>query len=262
MLNLKAKKHFGQNFLKDTFYIDKIIESVSKLVESLNISDLKIVEVGAGLGDLSAGLLNHFDLIAYEIDSELCRYLEDKFPKDRFRLHNCDVLAIPRDGFWLCEKPYVLVSNLPYYVATKIILTALKDAQCKGLVVMAQKEVADKFCAKVNEREFCALSVLAQSVSQKIQRVIAVPPSAFNPPPKVDSSVFAIAKNECILSAEFEAFLRLAFCAPRKKLAKNLSKLKGIEHILTTLNIPESARAHQITTEQYHKIFNLGENNG
>lgn len=264
----RAKKHFGQNFLKDEFYLNQIIESASKLhskIESKLKYPPKVVEIGVGLGDLSAKLLNHFDLIAYEIDSELCERFADRFPKDRFRLYNVDILEIAFKSGWLCDEPYILVSNLPYYIATKIILNALKDDKCVGLVVMTQKEVAEKFCASVGESEFCALSVLTQSLSQSAQIVVNVPPSAFIPPPKVDSAVFSIEKNGAKFNADFEKMLRIAFSAPRKRAIKNLDSLVdfvgevsengAIEKIFKSLGLDENARAHQISTENYHQIF-------
>lgn len=223
------------------------------------------MEIGVGLGDLSAKLLNHFDLVAYEIDKQLCQSFAERFPKDRFRLYNVDILEIAFKSGWLCDEPYILVSNLPYYIATKIILNALKDDKCVGLVVMTQKEVAEKFCACVGQSAFCALSVLTQSVSSAVNLVVNVPPSAFMPPPKVDSAVFCIEKNSTTLSADFEKMLKIAFSAPRKRAIKNLDSLVdfvgevgengAISDIFKSLGIDENARAHQISTENYHQIF-------
>lgn len=238
--------------------MNQIIESTSKLYNSVE-SNAKItprvVEVGVGLGDLSVRLLERFSLIAYEIDSELCGYFKDRFPKDRFTLFNKDVLTLQKQNGWLCNEEYILVSNLPYYVATKIILNALKDNLCVGMVVMTQKEVAMKFCAEVGKKEFCALSVLTQDLSKHIHFIANVPPSAFIPAPKVESSIFSIDKNDNIFNADFERMLKMAFSAPRKMAIKNLDSINGIEAIFERLKIPKNARAHQISTQQYHQIF-------
>lgn len=215
----------------------------------------KIVEVGVGLGDLSAKLLEHFSLIAYEIDSELCEYFKDRFPKDRFTLFNKDVLELKNQNGWLCEDKYILVSNLPYYVATKIILNALKDNLCVGMIVMTQREVAEKFCAKVGKREFCALSVLTQYLSKHINFIANVPPNAFIPAPKVESSIFSIEKNDNIFDVDFEKMVKMTFSAPRKMAIKNLDSIHNIEAVFEMLNIPKNARAHQISTQIYHQIF-------
>lgn len=238
--------------------MNQIIESASKLYNSVESSAKitpRVVEVGVGLGDLSVRLLERFSLIAYEIDSELCGYFKDRFPKDRFTLFNEDVLKLQRQNGWLCDEKYILVSNLPYYVATKIILNALKDKLCVGMVVMTQKEVAMKFCAEVGKKEFCALSVLTQDLSKNIHFIANVPPSAFIPAPKVESSIFSIEKNDNIFNADFERVLKMAFSSPRKMAIKNLDSISEIEAIFERLKIPKNARAHQISTQQYHQIF-------
>ncbi len=91
---------------------------------------------------------------------------------------------------WLADEPYILVSNLPYYIATRIVINLLKDPLCEGFVVMTQKEVALKFCADEGQSEFCALSVLAQSVGET-RLLFEVPKEAFEPMPKVTSAVFS-----------------------------------------------------------------------
>lgn len=238
--------------------MNQIIESASKLYNSVESSAKitpRVVEIGVGLGDLSVRLLERFSLIAYEIDSELCGYFKDRFPKDRFTLFNEDVLKLQRQNGWLCDERYILVSNLPYYVATKIILNALKDKLCVGMVVMTQKEVAMKFCAAVGKKEFCALSVLTQDLSKNIHFIANVPPSAFIPAPKVESSIFSIEKNDNIFNADFERVLKMAFSSPRKMAIKNLDSISEIEAIFEILKIPKNARAHQISTQQYHQIF-------
>lgn len=256
-INYKAKKKFGQNFLKDNLYIAKIVESVSNIT-NLSKNKIDLIEIGPGLGDLSDRLLDYYDnLIAYEIDGNLCNYLKAKFPSDRLKLYKIDVLEIKFDKLgWLNKKPYLLVSNLPYYIATKIIVNALKDAMCKGLVVMTQKEVAEKFCANVASKNFSFLSVLSQTVSNEIKLIANVPSSAFYPMPKVESSIFSIYKCKFNIDNKFEQFLRDSFSSPRKKIYKNLSHIKNINEILHILNIDSNSRPHQIATFQYHQIFN------
>ncbi|WP_258865567.1 16S rRNA (adenine(1518)-N(6)/adenine(1519)-N(6))-dimethyltransferase RsmA [Helicobacter sp. MIT 99-5507] len=262
---MKANKKFGQNFLKDEAVLNKIIESVSNMVNIFKNEEisLDIIEIGPGLGDLSVKLLDSFSLIAYEIDKRLCKYLDDRFSKDNFILHNKDVLSIELSkdnkgrSFWLHNKPYILVSNLPYYIATRIILNALEDRMCVGMVVMTQKEVAYKFCAKPLDSDFCAISVITQSLSKEIELISIVPPSAFSPAPKVESAVFGIRKNNNILEKDFYDLIRKAFASPRKTIYKNLSYIKNIEEILETLSIEKNTRAHQLNTSQYHQIFKL-----
>ncbi len=254
MSEVKAKKRFGQNFLKDSSVLDKIIQSMPH-------SDNIVVEIGPGLGDLTKRLLHKKDVIAFEIDKDLCDILQKKFKKEieeKKLLLNCgDVL-----GFWensLVDKPYDLVANLPYYVATNIILKALRDKNCKNILVMLQKEVAQKFAAKSGDKEFSSLAVLASSAGN-VKKLFDVNPSSFEPPPKVTSSVLLIKKSTYLDEMGFEDFLKMAFFAPRKTLLKNLSKKydkKELEKIFAQLNLLPNIRPHQATTSIYHRLYEI-----
>ena len=192
---------------------------------------------------------------------------EDTSAKIHKRLEEKNASQTSPKSSWLATSPYILISNLPYYIATRIILIALKDPLCKGFVVMTQKEVADKFCASSGDSEFCALSVLAQSVGD-IRKLFSVPKEAFEPMPKVTSSVFSLRKEqESFLGnftkssqrwLSFEKMLKHAFVSPRKKLLSNLARhydKKQLEEIFATLGMPPDSRAHQVSTQKYHHIF-------
>lgn len=259
-MHYRAKKKFGQNFLKDQIYLNKIIEAIPKIQSQM-------IEIGVGLGDLTDKLLKEYDLIAYEVDEDLCSLLKSRYKNlienDRFRLIQGDVMELKNQTAWLHPKPYFLISNLPYYIATYIILQLLRDKMCEGLLVMTQKEVAKKFCANSMEKEFCALSVIAQSVG-KIDFLFEVPASAFEPAPKVTSAVFRIIKHSNPPTLEeiqkLEFLLKVAFMSPRKKLAKNLlssySK-QSIEQAFQTLVIEEKIRPHEVSTSLYHQLLKL-----
>lgn len=206
----EAKKKFGQNFLKDKSVLKKIIESIPE-------NATNIVEIGAGLGDLTYELLKKFKLRSYEIDKDLIEILKSKFAANiengSWELIFGDALEIWRAKS-LSESPYFLVANLPYYVATNMILRALDDEKCEGFVVMVQKEVALKFCAKSGESEFGAISVLA-GISGECQLLFDVASESFNPPPKVTSSVFKLIKTRKIFddfSKNFHKNLDENFC--------------------------------------------------
>ena len=122
---------------------------------------------------------------------------------------------------------------------------------------MIQKEVADKFSAKPGEKAFGALTVLTQTVGTA-KTVITVPPTAFNPPPKIDSAVIRIDKNGKVYSKEFSTFLKTAFAQPRKTLAKNLSvrfEKETIKDALKALELSPTVRPHETTTTQFHQLF-------
>jgi len=249
---IEAKKRFGQNFLKDEAVLEKIIQSMPK-------NDNVIVEIGPGLGDLTKKLLEIKDVIAFEIDRELCAYLEERFKDEiksgRLKLVCGDVLEQWERN--LVQRDYDLVANLPYYVATNIVLKALQDDRCKNILVMLQKEVADKFGAKEGNREFSSLSVLAQS-SGDVERVAVVKPESFSPPPKVDSAVLLINKKRNLEDGGFFDFLKTAFKQPRKTLMKNLSQVfdkELLSSLFSRLNLASSVRPHQASTSIYHQIF-------
>lgn len=249
-----AKKQFGQNFLKDERVLREIIEAMP---ENAN----KIAEIGPGLGDLTNYLVDVKSVVAFEVDTDLCKHIKTRFhdaiTTSHLTLHCGDVLDAWQSS--LLDEPYDLVANLPYYIATNIILKALADPQCKNMLVMVQREVASKFAADPGEREFGALGVIAQSVAD-VHIVIDVPPHAFEPPPKVDSAVILFQKSADRDDEAFERFLRVAFTQPRKTLHKNLSAHYAKERVkaaLEQLELASSIRPHQLTTKDYHQLYNI-----
>lgn len=291
---MRAKKRFGQNFLKDPFILDQIIQVSAELLQ-----DQKLIEIGVGLGDLSERLLSIASLTTYEIDADLCSFVLQKFSSrsfaNTFSLVNCDVLSISLDidsnlnlpkktdakqalhtmsddsnsrveskKGWLANEPYILVSNLPYNIATRIVLNLLHDPLCEGFVVMTQKEVALKFCADTLSSDFCALSVIAQSAGE-MALLFDVSKESFDPMPKVTSSVFRHKKstNFTHIESGFESMLKMAFSSPRKKLFNNLlpffkqyEQENLLDKIFAQESIDQSARPHQISTQKYHHIYN------
>jgi len=249
---IKAKKKFGQNFLQDQGVLRKIIESMPK-------NDNKIIEIGPGLGDLTKFLVNVKSVEAFEVDTDLCTILQEKFKKElstkQLLLHCGDVLESWKSE--LCDEAYDLVANLPYYIATNIILKALADKNCKNILVMVQLEVAQKFCAKPGEKAFGALSVIASSIA-KCSITQIVPPTAFEPAPKVDSAVMLIEKQASRNDEGFEKFLKVCFTQPRKTLLKNLSQTfdkTQLQAILEELELPQTIRPHQLSTDDYHQLY-------
>ena len=249
-----AKKKFGQNFLKDESVLRKIVESMPK-------NENKLVEIGPGLGDLTRFLVDVKSVEAFEVDTDLCKLLQREFKEeiDTKRLHiNCgDVLQAWKSA--LVDEAYDLVANLPYYIATNIILKALADPMCKNILVMVQLEVAEKFCATAGDKVFGSLGIIAQSVgTAKI--VVKVPPTAFDPQPKVDSAVFLIEKNRDRNDKDFEDMLRVAFTQPRKTLMKNLSakyEKTGLQKAFEKLGLTLTIRPHQVDTKDYHQLYKI-----
>lgn len=336
---MKAKKKFGQNFLKDEVILDKIIAILNEVIQakpknlsqensqisqseeftenfSQNLKNsksvkftknfsqnaVKIVEIGLGLGDLTQKLLEfsqNFNaqykestqseftqcektqnaknakskfahnksgakcgkmaVVGYEIDSDLIPILEAKFQKQLENQHlvlRCEDASLRRS---LDDEPYILVANLPYYIATRLILQAFEDRNCTAILVMVQKEVALKFCAKSGESEFCALSVLAELLCER-KFLFEVPPNSFTPPPNVDSAVIFLRKKQQNLGDlhAFKAFLRACFKAPRKQLLTNLRSQKGrILPVFSRRNLRENVRPHELCVDDFLEIFEI-----
>jgi len=249
-----AKKKFGQNFLKDQSVLRKIVEAMPK-------NDHKVVEIGPGLGDLTKFLVDVKSVEAFEVDTDLCKLLQSNFKNEidtkRLHLHCGDVLESWKSS--LIDEPYDLVANLPYYIATNIILKALEDPMCKNILVMVQLEVAEKFCAQVGEKVFGSLGIIAQSVGTA-RVVVKVPPTAFDPQPKVDSAVFLIEKKSDRSDEAFEKMLRIAFTQPRKTLMKNLSSQYEKQELLEAfekLSLTLTVRPHQVCTQDYHQLYKI-----
>lgn len=247
-----AKKQFGQNFLKDQSVLQTIIEAMPE-------RDRMVAEIGPGLGDLTKYLVDIRSVVAFEVDPDLCKHLNKVFDpaivSGRLTLHCGDVLK--RWDGELLDVSYDLVANLPYYIATNIILKALADPKCEFLLVMVQREVAEKFSASPSEKVFGALSVIAQSVAE-VRILVNVPPEAFDPPPKVESAVLLMKKAAHRHSGAFEQMLKAAFAQPRKTLLKNLSARYGKDEVLSVLSTcgyASTIRPHQVTTADYHRLF-------
>ena len=254
MDNVVAKKKFGQNFLKDESVVRQIVEAMPE-------SDRIVAEIGPGLGDLTKFLVDVKSVEAFEVDTDLCKHLNEIFDEAiasrRLTLHCGDVLERWRGT--LLDVPYDLVANLPYYIATNIILRALADPHCEFLLVMVQREVAEKFSASPGEKAFGALGVIAQSVAE-VDIVVHVPPEAFMPPPKVESAVLRMKKTAHRVDEGFERMLKTAFAQPRKTLAKNLSARYGKEAVLSAISscgYTPSIRPHQVATADYHQLYRL-----
>ena len=253
------KKKYGQNFLNNEGILEKISSN------KLN-NELKCVEVGAGLGNLTKFLVQELQVISFEIDIDLKENLLEKFKEE---LENNKVEFIFQDILNIWTKPnllnekYQLIANLPYNASKKIILKALQDNNCSYILVMIQKEVALKFSAKSNNRNFCSLSVISQLICKNVEILFDVPAEMFTPTPNVMSSVirFEKRKEPINLSKDFLDFLKIAFASPRKKLISNISKSKiydknKIENIFHTLKLDNNIRAHQLNASQYEEIYN------
>lgn len=256
MEKVKAKKQYGQNFLKDSTILDKIIQSMPN-------NNNHIVEIGPGLGDLTKNLVKYKDLTAYEVDTDLIGILKSKFAieieKGNLKLIHTDVLEAWDRLKNLHDGKYDLIANLPYYIATNIILRAFEDELCEHIIVMVQKEVAEKLTAKTNDKEYSSLGIITELISINSKILFDVPAEAFDPPPKVTSSILYIKKDMSkSLDKDFNKFLKACFIQPRKKLSKNLTTIFDkniIFEIYKELNINDNVRPHEVSSSLYSQMY-------
>ena len=255
MEKVKAKKQYGQNFLKDTTILDKIIQSMPN-------NNNYVVEIGPGLGDLTKNLVKYKDMTAYEVDTDLIGILKSKFAiemkEGKLKLIHTDVLEAWDKQKTLHDGKYDLIANLPYYIATNIILRAFEDKNCEHIIVMVQKEVAEKFTAKVNDKDYSSLGIITELISVDSRILFDVPPESFDPPPKIISSILYIKKDmDKHLDKDFNKFLKACFVQPRKKLSKNLTSVidkNTISKIYEELNIDDNVRPHEVSSSLYSQM--------
>jgi 16S rRNA (adenine1518-N6/adenine1519-N6)-dimethyltransferase len=211
-------------------------------------SDNLVIEIGPGLGDLTEKLLEKRKVRAIEIDRDLCIELKKKFP-------NLDLICDDVLKYWqkLADERFDIIANLPYYIATKIILKALKDKRVENILVLIQKEVAEKFSANVGDKNFGAISILASHVSN-VKKLFDIPANAFIPAPKVTSSVILFEKFKESYDDDFANFLKTAFSNPRKTLKKNLSKYNFNPE---EFGLANTIRPHQVDKDTFFQLFSV-----
>lgn len=185
---LYTKYALGQNFLVNDDVVRKILELAEVGAEDY------VLEVGPGIGTLTAALLQHAaHVTAIEMDHDLPAVLEDTLApwRDRFTLLQMDALDVPDDAF-AAQAPNKLVSNLPYAVAATVVLDYLQRFDCLGsATVMVQKEVADRMAAQPGSKNYGAYTVKLSLYAQPAGR-FPVAPGNFFPPPHVDSAVIRL----------------------------------------------------------------------
>ncbi len=221
--NLYAKKQYGQNFLIDNNILNKIVDSASLT------SDSTVVEIGPGLGSLTELLINKCKVICYEIDDDMVSVLKnrfsDKLDKELYIYHK-DFLKANLNNDLKEYNNIKVVANLPYYITTPILLKILEEMNdLDEMIVMMQKEVAQRICGRPSTKDYNALSVLVQ-YKHNAQILFDVPKSCFFPEPDVTSSIVKIKKiDQNVLPINedfFYIFNRNIFKQRRKTLANNV----------------------------------------
>ena len=252
---MKAKKSFGQNWLKD----DKVIEAI---IKSANISDQDtILEVGPGLGALTQQLIKtKAKIVAVEADVDLVPRLQRMFQdSSNFQLEQADILKYDHS---FLPKGYKVVANIPYYLTSKLIRNFLESSNKPSeMTLMVQKEVAERIVAKPG-----AMSVLSFSVQYyaTAQVVLNVPKEFFEPIPKVDSAVIRIVLlAKPLFGADSKKLFRLVkagFGEKRKMLRNSLSGGLNIttdhaDQLLLAAGISSTARAQELSMQDWHSLL-------
>ncbi len=252
--DLKTNKSLGQNFLIDAYILKSIIDATDIL------SDDHILEVGAGLGVLTQALAKKASKVtSIEIDQQLLPILKETLEK----FNNIELIHADALQFHLHSFPHksLFVANLPYNIATAIILKVLESGRFKRLVCLVQKEVAEKLCAKPSEEAFGSFSLIVQHFA-KVSIICHVKPSSFFPQPKVTSSLVRL---DTIPEAKAEASLfkliYTAFKHRRKTLKKNLLMAKYestvVKDALGKLGVDQMARAETLNLEKFKELAKL-----
>lgn len=248
-----ARKRFGQHFLVDTYAVDTIVRTTGPR------ADEHVLEIGPGEGVLTGHLVaSGAQLLAIEIDRDLVVRLTKRFAQaSNFRLHSGDVLKY--DFGALPEVPggWKVVGNLPYNISTPLIMLLLAHARkFSRMVVMVQREVAERMAAVEGSHSYGRLSVMVQRRCS-VRSILDIGPDSFRPPPKVDSSVIELVPHAVPLDEQFESWLadlvRHAFSARRKTVA---NALRG--HIDATAfaaaGIDPGLRAEQLSVSDFVRL--------
>ena len=244
------KKKYGQNFL-----IDKnILLKISKLI---SIKDLNIIEIGPGDGRLTEYILNYNPkkLILIEIDKELISQLNSKFfGNKKLKILNEDILKYKFIG-----NIDLIISNLPYNISSQVLakICLLKNLPDK-LILMFQKEVADRIIAKINNSNYGRLSVLV-NWKLNIMKISDIKPSSFKPKPKVDSSLLFFTPKKDFFKIKnpknLEKITRIFFSNRRKMIKKPYNQIfNGDLRVLEKLKINLNLRPQNLSYETYYKL--------
>ena len=251
---IRAKKSLGQNFLIDHNILNKIVDCVE-------IQNKTILEIGPGTGNLTKYILNkkpkNFTVI--EKDNNLINNLKSQF-KENLTIINNDILNI--DETSLFKEKVTVFGNLPYNISTEILskwIINLKDNiwfEC--LVLMFQKEVADRIIAEFNTSNYGRLSIIC-NWKLNIKKICDVKPEAFSPKPKVNSSLLYFYPKKSWVKINnpnnLETVTRIFFNQRRKMLKKPFNQLfNGDQKILNKLKINLNLRPQNINLETYYKI--------
>ncbi|MDR3351385.1 MAG: 16S rRNA (adenine(1518)-N(6)/adenine(1519)-N(6))-dimethyltransferase RsmA [Prevotellaceae bacterium] len=249
---VRAKKSLGQHFLHDRMIAERIVASLSG-------SAGRALEVGAGTGVLTELLLRRADIDTYavEIDREAVAYLRARFPTLGGRLIAGDFLSLPLDDYF--PAPLAVIGNFPYNISSQVFFKVLENRdRIPEVVGMVQKEVAERIACPAGSKVYGILSVLLQAY-YRIEYLFTVHAQAFRPPPKVQSAVVRLTRNNVsALGCDEQLFVKVvkaAFNQRRKVIRNSIKALTG------TRALPEhryfSMRPEQLCVAEFVELTRL-----
>ncbi len=251
---IRAKKSLGQNFLIDQNIINKIINIV-------DIKNKNILEIGPGTGNLTSEILKKKPkkVILIEKDNILANLLIEKFSNNILMI-NKDVLKINENI--LCDKSLIVFGNLPYNISTEILIKWILNLDQNKiwfscLVLMFQKEVADRIISKFNTKDYGRLSILA-NWRLNVKKIFDVKSTSFQPIPKVESTVLFFEPKKNFFkfkdSKNLEKITRIFFMHRRKMIKKPYKQLFKNENIAVEMGIDLNLRPQNLNLNTYYEL--------
>ena len=253
-MNIKAKKSLGQNFLIDRNVLEQIVDTVQ-------IANKEILEIGPGSGNLTSHILKKKPkkLHVIEKDNDLALLLNEKF-NGEINIINEDVLKIAENK--ISKEKLTVFGNLPYNISTEIlskwIINLKKEFWFNDLVLMFQKEVADRIIAKHDTSNYGRLSILS-NWKLNVKKIIDIKPISFSPRPKIDSTLLVFTPKKKIFELDnpknLEMLTRIFFSHRRKMLKKPFNQVfKNAKEISAKFNINLNLRPQNLEPEIYFKL--------
>jgi len=257
---IRAKKSLGQNFLIDR----EVLEKITNVVQ---IKDKTILEVGPGTGNLTSFILkkNPKKMFVIEKDDELAINLSETF-KDQLTIINDDILQV--DENLIFKNKVTVFGNLPYNISTEILskwITQTNDEfWFDNLILMFQKEVADRIIAKFNTSDYGRLSILS-NWKLNVEKICDIKPESFSPRPKIDSSLLFFSPKKKFFKIKnpknLEKVTRIFFNHRRKMLKKPFNQLfNGDQRVLNELKIDLNLRPQNLDFDTYYQLTCAYEN--
>ena len=257
---IKPKKSLGQNFLIDRYVLEQIVDTVE-------IANKEVLEIGPGSGNLTTFILkkNPKKVYTIEKDDDLALILKDKF-SDEITIINEDVLKISEDK--ISNEKLTVFGNLPYNISTEIlskwIVNIKRNFWFESLVLMFQKEVAERIIAESNTSKYGRLSILS-NWKLNIEKIIDIKPQSFSPRPKIDSMLLLFTPKKSFFEIEdaknLEMLTRIFFSQRRKMLKKPFNQVfNNAKKVADKFNIDLNLRPQNLEPEIYFKLVNEYEN--